>query len=173
MIVVNLFYGLKVNDSFQLPLVTICVISQSSVVHVEQEPPLLPRLDFAAAFGEEPSAAPRREAQVDAAVHSVTQRLDVRPQVKVHREEERQAAQLWGNWADLGLLWRLRFERRLRFTRLCSLGVQLDHLLSFLLQHQLPSLFPLSEETLPLRLGLSQLLLDLNKIQQAGAETET
>lgn len=64
------------------------------MVHVEQEPPLLPGLDLASAFGEETRAAPGREPQVDAPRYAVTQRLDVGPEVKVGGEEEGKAAGL-------------------------------------------------------------------------------
>lgn len=69
------------------------------MVHVKQEPSLLPGLDPPPSFGQEAGAASRRQPQVRAAGHSVTQRLHVGPEVKVWREEEGQAA------LREGLLW--------------------------------------------------------------------
>lgn len=64
------------------------------MVHVKQEPPLLPSLDPAPSLGQEACAASRRQPQVFAAGHSVTQRLQVSPQVEVGTEEEGGAALL-------------------------------------------------------------------------------
>lgn len=64
------------------------------MVHVKQEPPLLPGLDPPPSFGQEARTAPRRQPQVRAAGHAMTQRLQVGPQVKVGREEEGQAVLL-------------------------------------------------------------------------------
>lgn len=64
------------------------------MVHVEQEPSLLPGLDPPPSFGQEARAASRRQPEVRAAGHSVTQGLQVGPEVKVGREEEGQAALL-------------------------------------------------------------------------------
>ena len=64
------------------------------MVHVKQEPSFLPSLDPPPSFGQEARTAPRRQAQVRAAGHPVTQRLQVGPQVKVGGEEEGQAVRL-------------------------------------------------------------------------------
>lgn len=64
------------------------------MVHVKQEPPLLPGLDPPPSLGQEACAASRRQPQVRAAGHPVTQRLQVGPEVKVRGEEEGQAALL-------------------------------------------------------------------------------
>lgn len=66
-----------------------CVVGQASMVHVKQEPPLLPGLHPAAPFGEEPCTAPGGQPQVCAVGHSVTQRLQMCPEVKGGGEEER------------------------------------------------------------------------------------
>lgn len=60
------------------------------MVHVKQEPSLLPRLDSAPSLGQEAGTASGRQAQVGAGGHAVTQRLQVGAEVKVGREEERQ-----------------------------------------------------------------------------------
>lgn len=64
------------------------VVSQSPVVHVKEEPSLLPRLDSPPSLGQEASAASGRQSQVGAGGHTVTQGLQVGAQVKVGREEE-------------------------------------------------------------------------------------
>lgn len=64
------------------------------MVHVKQEPPLLPGLDPPASLGQEARAASRCQPQVRAAGHPMTQRLHVDPEVKVCGEEEGQAALL-------------------------------------------------------------------------------
>lgn len=76
-----------------------CIVGEASVVHVKQEPSLLPGLDPPPSLCEEARAASRREPQVVAADHPVTQRLHVGPQVKVRGQEEGQAALLEGNMA--------------------------------------------------------------------------
>ena len=66
------------------------------MVHVKQEPSLLPGLHPPPSFGQEAGAASRCQAQVRAATHSMTQRLHMGPEVKVRREEEGQAELLEG-----------------------------------------------------------------------------
>lgn len=153
MVVVNFLYGLEVDDSLQLPLVTVCsreekrlgmhrdqsdkrekllvqqhkkkqnkkviahshtvmpkkhsssrltsIVGQPPVVHVKQEPSLLPRLDSPPSLGQEAGAASGRQPQVGAGGHAVTQGLQVGAEVKVGGEEERhllgtQAEFRWG-----------------------------------------------------------------------------
>lgn len=60
------------------------------MVHVKQEPSLLPGLDPAPSLGQEACTASRRQPQVRAGGHSVTQRLQVGAEVEVWREEEGQ-----------------------------------------------------------------------------------
>lgn len=60
------------------------------MVHVKQEPSLLPRLDSPSPFGQEAGAASGRQSQVGAGGHTVTQGLQVSAEVKVGRKEERQ-----------------------------------------------------------------------------------
>lgn len=67
-----------------------CVVGQPPVVHVKQEPPLLPRLDPPPSLGQEAGAASGRQPQVGAGGHAVTQRLQVGAEVKVGGEEEQQ-----------------------------------------------------------------------------------
>lgn len=70
------------------------VIRQSAMVHVEQEPPPLPRLHPAASLRQEPATSPRQQANAQTPRHAVPQTLHVRPKVKVRREEERDAVLL-------------------------------------------------------------------------------
>lgn len=58
------------------------------MVHVEEEPSFPPGLDPASSLSQEACAASRRQPQVSAAGHSVTQSLQVGPEVEVGREEE-------------------------------------------------------------------------------------
>lgn len=67
-----------------------CVVGQPPVVHVKQEPSLLPRLDPPPSLGQEAGAASGRQPQVSAGGHAMTQRLQVGAEVKVGGEEERQ-----------------------------------------------------------------------------------
>lgn len=60
------------------------------MVHVKQEPSLLPRLDSPPSLGEETRAASGRQSQVGAGGHAMTQGLQVGAEVKVGREEKRQ-----------------------------------------------------------------------------------
>ena len=71
-----------------------CIVGQSSVVRVKREPPLLPGLHPPPPLGQEAGAAARRQPQVRAAGHPVTQGLHVGPEVEVGGEEEGQAARL-------------------------------------------------------------------------------
>lgn len=68
------------------------------MVHVKQEPSLLPGFDPPPSFGQEARTASRRQPQFRAASHSMTQRLHMGPQVKVWREEEGQATLLEDKW---------------------------------------------------------------------------
>lgn len=77
------------------------IVGQPPVVHVKQEPSLLPRLDSPPSLGQEAGAASGRQPQVGAGGHAVTQGLQVGAEVKVGGEEERQllgtqAAFRWG-----------------------------------------------------------------------------
>lgn len=60
------------------------------MVHVKQEPSLLPGLHPPPSLGQEACTASRRQPQVGAGGHPVTQRLQVGAKVKVGREEEGQ-----------------------------------------------------------------------------------
>lgn len=71
-----------------------CIVGQSSVVHVKEEPSLLPCLYSSPSFGQEACTASRCQPQVHAAGHPVTQRLHMGPKVEVWREEERLATLL-------------------------------------------------------------------------------
>lgn len=64
------------------------VVGQSPVVHVKEEPSLLPRLDSPPSLGQEAGAASGRQSQVGAGGHAVTQGLQVGAKVEVGREEE-------------------------------------------------------------------------------------
>lgn len=64
------------------------------MVHVKQEPPLLPGLNPPPSLGQEACATSRCQPQVGAAGHPVTQRLHMGPEVKVRREGEGKAALL-------------------------------------------------------------------------------
>lgn len=66
-----------------------CIVGQSSVVHVKEEPSLLPRLHPSPSFGQEACAAARRQPQVRAGGHPVAQRLHMGPEVEVGRQEKR------------------------------------------------------------------------------------
>lgn len=66
------------------------VVGQPSVVHVKQEPSLLPRLHPPPSLGQEAGAASGRQPQVGAGGHAVAQGLQVGAEVEVGREEERQ-----------------------------------------------------------------------------------
>lgn len=66
------------------------VVGQPPMVHVKQEPSLLPRFDPPSSLGQEAGAASGRQPQVGAGGHAVTQGLQVGAEVKVSREEERQ-----------------------------------------------------------------------------------
>lgn len=74
-----------------LPASLTCIVGESPVVCVEQKPSLLPGFHPPSSFGQEACAASRCHPQVRAAGHAVTQRLHMGPEVKVCREEERQA----------------------------------------------------------------------------------
>lgn len=65
------------------------VVGQPPVVHVKQEPSLLPRLDSPPSLGQEAGAASGRQPQVGAGGHAMTQGLQVGAEVKVGGEEER------------------------------------------------------------------------------------
>lgn len=68
-----------------------CVVGESFVVHVKQEPSLFPGLNPPPSLGQKAGAAPGRQPQVHAAGHPVTQRLHVGAEVEVGGEEEWQA----------------------------------------------------------------------------------
>lgn len=73
------------------------VVGQPPVVHVKEEPSLLPRLHSPPSLGQKAGAASGRQAQVCAGGHAVTQGLQVGAKVEVGREEE---WQLLGTEAD-------------------------------------------------------------------------
>lgn len=111
MVIVDLLYGLEVNDSFHLGLVFVwsrerkhnrlfsagsktadvsskyrsltCVIGERPAVVVKDEPTLLPGLYLSAHFDEEAPAGFVGDGQVEAGVRAVSSRLDVAVEIKV------------------------------------------------------------------------------------------
>ncbi len=67
------------------------VVGQSLVVQIEDEPSPPPGLHSSSAFGQKAAAPPRRQIDPHTARHVMTQRLHVSPQVKVHRQRQRDA----------------------------------------------------------------------------------